>query len=157
MLYLGEKREKQTCKQFACTQYLFIFWLLSCRYSKHKSFFQTGIFKSFIYLFYFWLWWVFVTACRLFLVAATLCFWCMSFSLQWFLLSWSTDSRCMGLSSCGEQVYFLLGMRDLPRSGVEPMSLALSGKFLTTEPLGKSSISHFLVKISCLFEYIPWD
>ena len=30
-------------------------------------------------------------------------------------------------------------MRDLPRPGVEPVSLALAGRFLTTGPPGKSS------------------
>ena len=42
------------------------------------------------------------------------------------------------LSSCGAQVQLLRGMWDLPRPGVEPVSLALTGGFLTTEPPGKS-------------------
>ena len=56
-----------------------------------------------IYLF-FWLCWVFVAAHGLSLVAASRGYsslWCMGFSLQWLLLLRSTDSRCMGFSSCG--------------------------------------------------------
>ena len=43
------------------------------------------------------------------------------------------------LSCCGTQL--LLGMWDLPRSGSEPMSPALAGRFLTTGPPGKSRYS----------------
>ena len=75
----------------------------------------------FIYLFiYFWLLWVFVAARELFLVAVRggySLLRCPGFSLQWFLLLWSTGCRAqaqylrhMGsvpvagrLSSCGSQ------------------------------------------------------
>ena len=53
---------------------------------------------------YFWLCWVFVAVCGLSLVAASggySSFWCTGFSLQWLLLSQSTDSRHTGFSSCG--------------------------------------------------------
>ena len=30
--------------------------------------------------------------------------------------------------------------RDLPRSGVEPLSLALAGRFFTTEPSGMEAL-----------------
>ena len=40
--------------------------------------------------------------------------------------------------SCGTQAYFLFGMRDLPRPGIEPLSSALAGRFFTTEPPWKS-------------------
>ena len=55
-----------------------------------------------------------------------------------------------GLSSCGSQVvecrlsrcgawaYLLHGIWDLPGPGLEPMSPALAGGFLTTAPPGKS-------------------
>ena len=43
-----------------------------------------------------------------------------------------------GLSSCGAQAQLLRGMWDLPGPGLEPVSPALSGGFLTTAPLGKS-------------------
>ena len=43
------------------------------------------------------------------------------------------------LSSCGARAYLLRRMWDLPRPGLEPMSPALAGGFLTTAPPGKSS------------------
>ena len=42
------------------------------------------------------------------------------------------------LSSCGAQAQLLHGMWDLPGPGLEPMSPALAGGFLTTVPPGKS-------------------
>ena len=48
------------------------------------------------------------------------------------------------LSSCGPQALLLHGMWNLPRSGIEFMSPALAGRFLTTEPPGKPS---FLVPL----------
>ena len=41
------------------------------------------------------------------------------------------------LSSCGSRAQLLRGMWDLPRSGLEPMSPALAGRFSTTAPPGK--------------------
>ena len=41
------------------------------------------------------------------------------------------------LSSCGSRAQLLCGMWDLPRPGLEPMSLALAGGFSTTTPPGK--------------------
>ena len=41
------------------------------------------------------------------------------------------------LSSCGSRAQLLCGMWDLPRSGLEPMSPALAGRFSTTAPPGK--------------------
>ena len=76
--------------------------------------------------------------------------WCTGFSLQRLLLSRSTGSRRVGfsscgsraierrLSSCGARAQLLHSMWDLPRPGIEPVSPALAGGFLTTEPLGKS-------------------
>ena len=42
------------------------------------------------------------------------------------------------LSSCGSRVQLLRGMWDLPGPGIEPVSSALAGGFLTTAPPGKS-------------------
>ena len=68
---------------------------------------------------------------------------CCGFSLR------STGSRragfsCCGwralecrLSSCGTRAYLLCSMWDLPGPGLEPLSLALAGRFLTTAPPGK--------------------
>ena len=41
------------------------------------------------------------------------------------------------LSSCGTCAQWLRSMWDLPRPGIEPVSLALQGGFLTTGPPGK--------------------
>ena len=41
------------------------------------------------------------------------------------------------LSSCGAQASLLHGMWDLPGPGLEPVSPALAGRFLTTVPPGK--------------------
>ena len=43
------------------------------------------------------------------------------------------------LSSCGTWAQLLCGMWDLPGPGLEPMSPALAGGFLTTAPSGKPS------------------
>ena len=42
------------------------------------------------------------------------------------------------LSSCGAWAWLLRGMWDPPRPGLEPVSRALAGGFLTTAPPGKS-------------------
>ena len=109
----------------------------------------------FIYLFiYFWLSWVFVAACGLSLVVASRDYsllQCMGFSSRWLLLLWNTGSRRVGfsgcgsralecrLSSCGARTQLLCGMWDLPRPGLEPVTPALAGGFLTTVPPGKPS------------------
>ena len=45
------------------------------------------------------------------------------------------------LSNCGSRAQLLLGMWDLPRPGLEPVSPALSGRFSTTAPPGKPPTS----------------
>ena len=52
------------------------------------------------------------------------------------LLSPSTVSKCMGFSTCS--TWAPGGMWNPPRPGIEPMSPALAGRFLTTAPLEKS-------------------
>ena len=42
------------------------------------------------------------------------------------------------LNSCGSRAQLLRGMWDLPGPGIEPVSPALAGGFLTTAPPGKS-------------------
>ena len=44
------------------------------------------------------------------------------------------------LSNCGARAQLLHGMWDLPRPGIEPMSPALAGGFLTTVPPEKSHV-----------------
>ena len=106
------------------------------------------------YLFiYFWPHWVFVAARGLSLVVASggySLLWCAGFSLRWLLLLQSTGSRHTGFSSCGSQApecrlsscgawaQVLCGMWDLPGPGLEPVSPAQAGRFLTTAPPGKS-------------------
>ena len=48
------------------------------------------------------------------------------------------------LSSCGARAQLLHGMWDLPGPGLEPVSPALAGRFLTTVPPGKSQESFFV-------------
>ena len=98
-------------------------------------------------LFFFFLWFLFI---YLFLAVLGLRFcarafsscgkrgpsslWCTGLSLLWPLLLWSTGSRRAGSvvvahgPSC---------MWDLPRTGLEPVSPALAGRFSTTVPPGK--------------------
>ena len=91
----------------------FVFWLTDCITAVTKSHrlggpvIQKLFFKIFfvcgLWLFCLWLYWVFVAARGLSLVAAS---WgysllrCMGFSLQCLLLLWSTGSRHVGFSSC---------------------------------------------------------
>ena len=74
---------------------------------------------------------------------------CAGFSLWWLLLLQSSVSRCVGLSSCGSRALerrlsscgtwaqLLHSIWDLPGPGLEPMSPALAGGFLTPVPPGK--------------------
>ena len=43
------------------------------------------------------------------------------------------------LSSCGTRAQLLWGMWDLPEPGIEPVTSALTGRFLTTGLPGNSS------------------
>ena len=126
----------------------------------HISFFLN---KFYLFI-YFLLRWVFVAVRGLSLVAASggySSLRCAGFSSQWLLLLQSTGSRWAGfsscgtwalerrLSSCGTRAYLLRGMWDLPGPGLEPVSPALAGGFLTTVPLGKSPI--YLFKLVLFF------
>ena len=67
------------------------------------------VFSIYFYLIlfvYFCLYWVFVAACGLSLVAENggySSLWCAGFSLRWLLLLRSTGSRHAGVSSCGSR------------------------------------------------------
>ena len=77
--------------------------------------------------------------------------WCMDFSLRSFsccragalgcmsFSSWGSRALEHRLSSCGARAYLLHGMWNLYRPGIEPMSPALAGGFLSTVPPGKFS------------------
>ena len=64
------------------------------------------------------------------------------------------------LSSCGSRAQLLRGMWDLPRPGLEPVSPALAGRFLTTAPPGKpDSVFYILIYLCvymcvCIYMYI---
>ena len=45
---------------------------------------------------------------------------------------------CAGFSSCGAWAQLHCGICSLPKPGIEPMSSALAGSFLSTAPPGKS-------------------
>ena len=51
------------------------------------------------------------------------------------------------LSSCGSRAQLLRGMWDPPRRGLEPVSPALAGRFSTTAPPGKPSISYYMEQL----------
>ena len=55
------------------------------------------------------------------------------------------------LSSCGARALLLHGMWALPGPGLEPMSPASAGGFLTTAPPGKPLISHSYFGVSTLY------
>ena len=52
--------------------------------------------------------------------------------------------QTLGLSNCRSRAQLLRGMWDLPRSGLEPVSPALAGRFSTTAPPGKPPYSVFI-------------
>ena len=72
-------------------------------------------------------------------------------SLQWFLLFQSPGSRVHGLSSCGTWACLPHGMWNLPGPGIEPVSAALTGAFLTFGPPGKP-LSQFLKEKKMIWE-----
>ena len=127
--------------------------IISSCFNLHFSFFLNIYIYLFIYLFiYFWLHWVFAAAHGLSPVAASgghPSLRCAGPSLCWLLLLQSMGSRRVGFSSCGSwalerrlstcgaRALLLRGMWDLPGPGLEPVSPALAGGFLTTVPPGK--------------------
>ena len=137
------------------------------------SFLPFFFFLSFLFIYYFWLCWVFVSACRLSLVVASVGYsslWCAGFLLWWLLVAehglqacglqqlWLMDSVVVAhrLSSCGSwalehrlsssgtRAQLLHGMWDLPGQGLEPVSPSLAGGFLTTVPPGKPPVCLFI-------------
>ena len=55
------------------------------------------------------------------------------------------------LSSCGARAQLLRGMWDLPGPGIEPVSPALAGGFLTTVPPGKPPPECFSIFFKAFF------
>ena len=76
------------------------------------------------------------------------------------VVAWASEvaayglSRCSSqvlksrLSSCGTWTQSPCSMRNLPRPGIEPLFLALGGKFLSTVPPGKSRKQSLKTKLS---------
>ena len=103
------------------------------------------------------LYWVFIAVRGLSLVASGgySSLLCVGFSLWCLLLLQSTGCRHTGfsncgsralehrLSSCGAWALLLHGMWDPPGPGLEPVSPALAGRFLTTAPPEKPLIVSF--------------
>ena len=71
---------------------------------------------------------------------------CTGFSLRWLLLWQSMGSRARAQSLWS---WLPRGTWDLPRLGIDPMSSTSAGRFLTTEPPGKSR-SVYLYNVSVL-------
>ena len=59
--------------------------------------------------------------------------------------AWASD--CSGFSCCGAQAQLLCGMWGLPGAGLELVSPASAGRFLTTAPPGKSETFSFDFRI----------
>ena len=68
----------------------------------------------------------------------------------------SCDSWALGhrLSSCGSRAQLLCGMWDHPGPGIEPVSPALVGGFLTTMPPGKPLIYVFFFFLIYFYLFI---
>ena len=127
-------------------QNLHVTWLL-VKVSRHYLglfffFFRVlVILFLFIYLFiYLWLCWVFVSVRGLSPVPASRghsSSRCAGLSLSRPLLLRSTGSRRAGSVIVAHGPSCSAACRDLPRPGLEPVSLALAGRFSATAPPGK--------------------
>ena len=105
-------------------------------------------FFSKCYLFiYLWLLWVFDVARGLSLLVATLCCMCRLLAMAASLVKYG--SRVHRLQQLSRMCSVVAAQRlrcyevmwDLPGPGIEPVSSALQGRFLTTRPPGKSEVS----------------
>ena len=73
--------------------------------------------------------------------------WCTGFSLSWLLLLLNMGSRCSGFSSVAHGLSCSAACGNLPGPGLEPVSPALAGGFLTTVPPGKPYPINFLFNL----------
>ena len=67
------------------------------------------------------------------------------------LSSWGSQALELRLNSCSTRASLLCGTWDLPRSGTEPVSPALAGRFCTPEPPGKPKIRVLELRMQALF------
>ena len=96
----------------------------------------------FLIFVYFWLHWVFMVLHRLFSSCrerGLLCSCSAGFSLQR-LPPWSAGCRRTDFSSCSAWASLPQGTCYPARPGIEPLSLVLAGRFLTTGPPEKTSL-----------------
>ena len=92
---------------------------------------------------------------------------CAGFSLRWLLLLWSMGSKQVGFSSCGSwslerrlssngtRAQLFCDMWDPPGPGLEPVSPALTRRFLTTVTPGKSLFFQEAEREEVLKIYLP--
>ena len=79
-------------------------------------------------------------------------FWLTGFSLRWLRAQGGAS-----ISSCGTLASLLLGMWTLPRPGIEPVTPALAGGYLTTEPPGKPLSTHDKHCTKCFMTFVSSD
>ena len=71
--------------------------------------------------------------------------------------SWSSHALDHRFSSCGPPAWLLHSMWDLSGPGIEPISLALTGGFFTTELPGKPPSSFKSVQINMFINSLMED
>ena len=76
--------------------------------------------------------------------AQTLGLWASVVGTQGLINCGSQATECAGFSSCGAWAQLLCGLWNLPRPGTEPVSPALSGRFLSIVPPGKMQLLNTL-------------
>ena len=152
--YLVQSSVSERLHSLLFSKHLNIFFFGNCILILWQHSFKHPI--SFLFflkkLINFWLRWVFVAARGLSLVAASGGL--LSIVVRGLLIAvaslvaehglqvcglGSCGSRALErrLSSCGARAQLLHGTWDLPRPGLEPVSAALAGRFLTTVPPGQ--------------------
>ena len=66
--------------------------------------------------------------------------------------AWASGVAAHGLSSCGTWASLTHGVWSVPGPGIEPMSLALQGRYLTTGPPGKPPDSSYFLSFQHYFQ-----
>ena len=67
------------------------------------------------------------------------------------LSNWSSQALEHRPSGCGKQASLICNVWELPRPGMEPVSLALAGRFFTTKPPGKPDKILFKIFLLLIF------